>query len=380
MKIALVHDWLFQMRGGERVLEHFCDMFPSAHIYTLFHRSRRLSPTIRNHTIHGSLLNLLPAVQNYYRYLLPLFPLAVHTVRIPADIEVVLSGSHCAAKAIPVPDGARHICYCHSPMRYLWHQFDLYFPRRLRESPAWEVLGRVVTMLREWDVATAANVDVFVANSCTVRDRIRSCYGRDAVVIYPPVDTNRYRPLNVPREDFYLCVSALVPYKRIDLAVEACRQLRRPLVVVGDGPLRNKLARHAPETVRFLGWVDEPGLLELYNRCRAVIFPALEDFGLVPVEAQACGTPVICYGKGGATETVIPPEAGVRPTGVWFEEQSVESLVEAIRCYERLERWFDPAALRANAARFGVARFREAFYSLVCDRAKCEAVPQRLAA
>ncbi len=382
MNIALVHDWLFHMRGGERVLEQFCTMFPTAPIYTLFYRPEKLSNVIREHPVHASLLNMLPAVQHYYRYLLPLFPAAVQTVRIPEGTEVVLSGSHCAAKAVPVPPGARHICYCHSPMRYLWHQFELYFPRRLRESPAWEVLGRVIEWLRDWDVATAANVDTFVANSYTVRDRIRACYGRDALVIYPPVDTERFRSRNMPREDFYLCVSALVPYKRVDLAIAACRLLKRRLIVVGDGPLAQKLRRQADDAgdrIRFLGWVGQDELIALYNRCRAVLFPPLEDFGLVPVEAQACGAPVICFGKGGATETVIPPESGVRPTGIWFETQTVEALADAIVRFEQLRRWFDPAALRANAERFNLARFRAAFYDLVYGAAS-EQPARRLAA
>jgi len=365
MRIALVHDWLFHMRGGEQVLEHFCRMFPDAPIYTLFHRPGRLSPLIAERSIQASLFNRLPAVHRYYRLLLPLYPLAVRTIRLPRDVDVVISGSHCAAKAVPVPEGVRHICYCHSPMRYLWHQFDAYFPRWLRESPAWELLGRVVEELRRWDVATAENVDVFVANSNTVRTRIRECYGRDAVVIHPPVDTARFRPLDVPREAFYLCVGAFVPYKRIDLAIAACNRLRRELVVVGNGPLEKKLRAVAGDRTHFLGWVDGRRLVELYNRCRALLFPPLEDFGLVPVEAQACGAPVICYGRGGATETVVPPEAGVRPTGIWFEEQSVEGVVEAIERFERMESWFDPRALRANAERFGPERFRSEFFRLV---------------
>ncbi len=359
MRVALVHDWLFQMRGGERVLEELVRLFPEATVHVLFHRPGRLSPILEAVPKRASHLNRLPMVDHYYRYLLPLYPLAVRSLKVSSDADLVISSSHCAAKAVPVPEGVPHVCYCHTPARYLWGHGSDYFGK------AHGLLRPLLDRLRSWDLATSDTVTLFLANSHTVRDRIRAWYGRRAIVVPPPVDVEFYRPLGVGRESFFLAASAFVPYKRLDLAIRACERLRRRLVVVGDGPERRRLQRLAGRWTTFVGWVDESELRRLYNRCRGLIFPALEDFGIIPVEAQACGAPVIAYGKGGATETVVPPEAGVQPTGVWFEEQTVESLCAAIERFERLERWFDPAALRANALRFSRHRFREAMKRVV---------------
>lgn len=356
LDVVLVHDWLTGMRGGEKCLEALCGRLPRARLFNLLHRRGSVSAVIERLRPRSSFLQHLPGVESYYRYLLPLMPLAARW-RVPA-CDVVLSLSHCVAKAASPPPGVPHVCYCLTPMRYAWHLRSSY-----RDQTPWSVFAglrgwaedRLLDMLRDWDRRTARRVTHFVAVSRTVQQRIADCYGRHSVVIYPPVDTAFYCPAPVPREDFYLIVSALVPYKRIDLAATACARLGRQLNVIGSGPDAARLQALAAAGTHLLGWQPDVIVRDQMRRCRALLFPGEEDFGIVPVEAQACGTPVIAYGKGGATESVIPPQPGKPATGLWFNEQTADSLASAIESFERLE--FDPAYARTNALRFHTERF-----------------------
>lgn len=362
LRVVLVHDWLTGMRGGEKVLELICRRWPEAPLYTLLHRRGSCSPTIETRPIVTSILNKLPRIERYYRYLLPLMPWAVNW-RLPA-CDLVLSSSHCVAKGVPVPEGAIHVCYCHTPMRYAWHMQDSYFHDRGWRGPKKWLAQKVLAHLREWDRRTAATVTHFIANSQVVRQRIRECYHRDAVVIHPPADTDFYCPDNSVRENYYLILSAFAPYKRLDLAIEACQKLKRKLVVIGSGQDEKKLRAMAGDTVHFLGWQPDEVLRDHLRRCQALLFPGEEDFGIVPVEAQACGTPVIAFGRGGATETVIPwPRSGA--TGIWFDEQSVDALAAAIEQFESARDTFDPARLRTHTLRFRAERFEDELFGFV---------------
>ena len=395
-KITLVHDWLTGMRGGEKCLEPVCRRYPRARLFTLLHKPGSVSEAISRLRPRASFLNRLPGWPRYYRYLLPLMPAAARWP-IPADTDLVLSFSHCVAKAAKPPPGVPHVCYCFTPMRYAWHMRESYFGRGGLKAKA---LGVVLKRLREWDRRTADRVTHFVAISKTIQDRIKECYGRDSVIITPPADTDFYTPAAVPREDFYLVVSALAPYKRFDLAIEACTRLGKKLVVIGSGQDAAKLRATAGPGVTFLGWQPDEVIRDHYRRCAAVLFPAEEDFGIVPVEAQACGAPVIAFGKGGATETVTPlfrvadsrresvpfgwPTLGESrseaeeslsarathpiepaPTGVFFHEQTADAVVAAIETFESHRHAFDPAAARRNAEPFSLARYERELFGYI---------------
>jgi glycosyltransferase involved in cell wall biosynthesis len=362
LRVLLIHDWLTGMRGGEKVLEVLCRRWPGAPLYTLIHKRGSASRAIEDRPIVTSALQKLPGIERYYRFTLPLMPAAVGW-KLP-DCDVVFSSSHCVAKGVTPPPGALHICYCHTPMRYAWHMQDAYFHERGWSGPKRWLANRILARLREWDRRTAETVTHFIANSEVVRRRIRDCYGRDAVVIHPPVDTNFYCPAEVPRENYYLILSAFAPYKRLDLALDACRSLGRRLVVIGSGQDEKKLRRFADERIQFLGWQSDEVLRDHLRRCAALLFPGEEDFGIVPVEAQACGAPVIAYAHGGATETVIPwPRATA--TGMWFPEQSVDCLTAAMEQFERERAFFDPARLRDHALLFRTDRFEDELFGFV---------------
>lgn len=349
-RIALVHDWLTGMRGGEKCLEPACRRWPDAKLYTLLHKRGSVSGTIERHIPRTSLLGKLPGVSRYYRYLLPAMPLAA---RWPIqDCDLLLSFSHCIAKAAKAPAGVPHVSYCFTPMRYAWHLRDAYF-----QGVKGRVLGPLLSRLREWDRRTSERVSHFIAISRTIQERIRECYGRESTVIHPPVDTEFYTPSLAPREEFYLVVSAFVPYKRFDLAVEACTKLKKPLVVIGRGPQEAKLKALAGPTVRFLGWQPDDVNRDHYRRAKALLFPAEEDFGIVPVEAQACGCPVLAYGVGGSRETVS--------SGLFFEEQTVDAVIEAIERFEKLSDTFDPALARRGAMPFSQARYERELFGFV---------------
>jgi len=349
MRLAIVHDWLTGMRGGERCLEVVCELFPDAPIFTLLHVPGRVSPTIEGRHIVTSFIQRLPAAATHYRHYLPLFPAAIARLDL-RGYDLVLSMSHCAAKAVSAPAGALHLSYCFSPMRYVWDLYDDYFGARAR-LPTRLLMRPVAAALRRWDRDTSGVHD-FAAISRHIAGRIRRVYDRSAEVIYPPVDVARFEAAAAP-DDFYLVVSALVPYKRVDVAIEAAARLGRRLVIVGTGPEMRRLKAGAGPTVEFLGWRSDEEVAELYARCRAVLFPSVEDFGIVPLEAAAAGRPTIALGRGGARETMVSlgegPEA---PTAVFFAEQTVDALAAAMTRFEREAERFDPKALRARAELF----------------------------
>jgi glycosyltransferase involved in cell wall biosynthesis len=355
-RVALVHDWLTGMRGGEKCLEPLCRRWPDARLYTLLHKRGSVSEAIESVRIRPSFLNLFPRVDRYYRYLLPLMPFAAGW-RVK-DADLVVSLSHAVAKSARPPKGVPHVCYCFTPMRYAWHMKDAYFRKtrllgRLKANAAEALLSRI----RNWDRRTADRVTHFVAISNTVRDRIRDCYDRDAAVIYPPVDTDFYTPSQQQREDFYLVVSALAPYKRFDLAIDACTKLGKKLVVIGSGQHAAKLLATAGPNVAFLGWQSDEVIRDHLRRAKALLFPGEEDFGIVPLEAHACGCPVIGFARGGLTETVKPLGGSSDPTGVFFTEQTVDAACEAIEQFERSADRFDPRAARRQAVLFRKERF-----------------------
>lgn len=366
VKIALVHDWLTGMRGGEKCLAPFCRLFPKARLHTLLHARGRTAPEIERMQITTSFLQRLPGIERHYRYWLPLMPRAIESLRIESDVDLVLSFSHAVAKGIRPPPGVPHVCYCFTPMRYAWQLRDDYFAddrstsSSVRRRAVGAVRGRMLDRVRRWDRATADRVTHYVAISRTIARRIADCYGRESTVIHPPVDTDFYTPGPVPRDDFYLVVSALAPYKKVQLAMEACQRLRRRLVVIGAGPEARRLAPLATSTTQLLGWRSDEEIRDHLRRCRALVFPGQEDFGIVPVEAQACGAPVIAYDRGGATETVLPADEQRVGTGVFFGRQTPEALSEAIVWFERHERQLSAQLARRQALKFQASRYEQA--------------------
>ena len=349
MRVALVHDWLTGMRGGERALEALCELFPSAELFTLLHVPGSVSPAIERLQPQTSFVQYLPFARRLYRYYLPLFPTAIERFELEG-FDLVLSTSHCVAKSAVTRGRTRHLSYCFTPMRYAWDQFDQYFgAARIGRFPSL-VARTAMNRLARWDAATSERPSRYVAISRYVASRIRRYYNREAVVVYPPVDTEYFHPDGRPPERQLLVVSALVPYKRLEVAIEASRLAGLPLQIVGDGPDRGRLAAMAGPDVRFLGRRSDAEVRDLYRSSAAVILPGEEDFGIVPVEAQACGRPVVALGRGGALETVVPGE-----TGVLVGEDSPAALAEGIR--RALDTRFDPVHVRAHASRFGRERF-----------------------
>jgi glycosyltransferase involved in cell wall biosynthesis len=354
---VLVHDWLTGMRGGERVLESLCRLFPEADLLTLVHAEGSVSPLIERRRIRRSFVQHLPRAHRWYRHYLPVFPLAVEAFDLD-EADLIISTSHCAAKAV-VPTGrAIHVCYCHSPMRYGWDQFDAYFgPERLGHAAS--AAARIVmAWLARWDRSTAGRVDCFLANSKHVAGRIRRYYNRPASVLYPPVDVDFFSPDRTAPEPYFLVVSALVPYKRIEVAIDAARRLAVPLKIAGTGPDLDRLRAGAPDQVEFLGSVPATTLRDLYRRCTALVLPGEEDFGIAPVEAMACGRPVVALACGGATETVIPGE-----TGHLVAAGSGEAFAQAMDNVRR-STW-DTIAIAAHARAFSTARFEQRFSDLL---------------
>lgn len=349
MKVAIVHDWLLKMRGGEKVLEVLCELFPEATLFSLFAKKKNLSETLKAMKIETSRLRHVPFISKIYRWLLPLFPFAIESMDL-SSYDLIISSSHCVAKGVKKRKGAVHICYCHTPMRYAWTFEDEYFgkmPVLLRD-----IVKFILSRLREWDLKNSREIDYFICNSETVRKRIMNIYGRDADIIYPPARADKFK-IGTGTGRFYLMVGALVPYKKFDLAVEAFNRLGRTLVIVGDGPELKKCKAMARANVKFLGWVNDQELVRHYSNSKALIFPGEEDFGIVPVEAQLSGKPVIAYGKGGVLDSVIGrDEDGFygNSTGIFFNEQTPEALVEAVKRFEKTE--FNAGFIREHALKF----------------------------
>lgn len=354
MRVALVHYWLVGMRGGEKVLEVFSDLYPDADIFTLVCEPSAISQKLRRHRITTSFLQRIGGVRHYQR-MLPLMPYALESFDL-SDYDLVISSEAGPAKGIIPGPQAMHICYCHSPMRYIW---DLYSQYRAAAGPVTRALMSLTApSLRQWDVSTSHRVDHFVANSRYVAQRIQRYYHRSAHVVHPPVDVARFAPVT-GAGDYFLCAGQITPYKKTEIAVEACSRLGLRLVVIGAGA-GAALRRSAGPTVEFLGAVDDAVLTHHLAHCKALLFPGVEDFGIVPLEVMASGRPVIAYARGGALETVVDGR-----TGLFFHEQTTASLMAAIQHFEDSSPPFDPGVLQAHARSFGLDVCRSRLAALI---------------
>ncbi|MBW7956604.1 MAG: glycosyltransferase [Deltaproteobacteria bacterium] len=343
------------MRGGEKVLEVFCELFPSADLYTLYHDRGSVSGVIEGRQVRTSFIQGLPFARRAYRRYLPLFPAAIEGLRLKG-YRLVLSTSHCVAKGVLPPPGSLHISYIHTPMRYVWDMYHEYFGQKRGVLAL--AYRSVAHYLRLWDAASSARVDHFIANSANVAEKVRRLYRRRADVIHPPVDCSKFaigrRPGN-----YYLIISAFAPYKRIDLAIEAFNASGKKLVIAGSGQEWKRLVKSARPNIEFLGWKTDDELKGLYQGCRALIFPGEEDFGITPLEAMASGRPVIAFGRGGAIETIVPPGRGRNATGVFFMEQAPAAVNDAVEIFEKAEGIFSPEAIRGHALAFDRTVFKE---------------------
>jgi len=371
MKIAIIHDWLTGMRGGEKCLEVICKLYPDADLFTLLHIPGKVSPEIESHPIHTSFIQKLPFAKSKYRYYLPLMPFAIETFDLN-KYDLILSSSHCVAKSVKPGPNSLHICYCHTPMRYIWDQFNQYFGRGKSSWLSATVMKLLRPWLQRWDVKTSRRVNYFIANSLHVKKRIKKYYGKEATIIHPPVNTELFTPDNTENKgDYFLIVSAFAPYKRLDLAVEAFNQMGLPFFIIGEGQDSKRLKEMAKPNIQFEGWLDNSQIRSHFARCRAFVFCGEEDFGITLLEAQAMGRPIIAFGRGGALETVIPdnqtwtPETEIpksstsQPTGVFFYEQTTEALINAIQHFETIESQFDSNAIRKHALKFDVSVYKK---------------------
>ncbi len=373
MRVALVHDWLLGMRGGERCLEVLCQMFPDADVYTAFYNPENITAPIKRHRVRVSSLGRLPNVSAYYRWLLPLFPFASRSlsraIRLQhqkAPYDLVISVSHCLAKNIEVPAGVPHLCYCLTPVRYFWDHFESYFGTR----PIRPLAQLIISGLRKWDLRGARGVSRFIGISEYIANRIQRIYGEAAGVAYPPVRTDWITPRAAAEEgEGFLCVNALVPYKNVELVLEAFLQLPYDLTIIGDGPERERLRTLARKKkvggkIRFLSKLSDEQLAAEYRQAKALVFAAEEDFGMVPVEMQAAGRPVIAYGRGGALETVAVK--GAQPSGLYFSELTADSICAAVQDFILRQGEFTLDNCRAKAQQFNLKRFQQDFLAEVC--------------
>jgi glycosyltransferase involved in cell wall biosynthesis len=392
LRVALVHDWLTGMRGGEKCLEVFADLFPDAPIYTLLHVPGAVSAAIESHEIRTSWLQRVPGAQKRYRYFLPLMPRIIESMKVE-PVDLVLGTSTCVAKSIIPPPGAKSLCYVNSPMRYLYDRYDDYFGPGRAGLATRLAIRAVRGPLQRWDVATASRVHSMAGNSTFIAERIRRVYGRECRIIHPPVDTARFVAARREPEDYYLIVAALVPYKNIEAAVEAFRLIDRRLVIAGSGPLEAKLRAAAPSNVAMLGWVEDQDLPRLVAGCRAFLMPNVEDFGIAPVEAMAAGRPVVALGEGGVRDTVLdldrwregrlaspfgpgttlPRRLG--PTGLFYDEPSPQALADAILRFEAEYDAFHPDAVSAWAQEFRTERYRQKIVDWIEDELGAWSVP-----
>ncbi|NWG03049.1 MAG: glycosyltransferase [Syntrophaceae bacterium] len=365
MKVALIHDWLVGMRGGERCLEVFCELFPQAHLYTLLHLQGSVSPQIEKMPIKTSFIQSLPFSKKMYRKYLPFFPMAIERFHLKG-YDLILSCSHCVAKGVIPPPDSVHISYVLTPMRYAWDMYEDYFGGNKSK-----LIPFFIHYLRMWDVTSSHRVDHFLCISKHVKNRITKFYRREAEVIHPPVDISRFR-VQEKKEDFFLVVSSAAPYKRVDLAIKAFNRLGFPLKVIASGPEEKRFRSIAKSNIEFLGWQPDEVVADYYSKCRALIFPGEEDLGIVPLEAMASGKPVIAYGRGGALETVVPydPLGKGRgaPIGLFFYEQNVDSLVGAVEQFKKIEMEFDPFAIRNHALQWDREIFKEKVRNYIFDK------------
>lgn len=355
LRVAIVHHWMVTMRGGERVVEALCEMYPGAEIFTHVYNPDRVSDTIRAHKVHTSFINRLPRARRFYQWYLPLMPLALERFDL-RDFDLVISSDSGPVKGVVTSPDTMHVCYCHTPMRYIWGMEAEYLANA--RWPARIAFPLIAHYVRLWDYAAAARVDRFVANSQAVARRIRKIYRRSAEVIPPPIDCAAFAP--GPAEDFYLLAGQLVAYKRPEIAIEACNRTGRKLVVIGEGERLASMRQLAGPTVTVLGAQPYAVLRDHYSRCRALLFPGEEDFGMVPVEAMASGKPVIALAKGGALDTVVD---GV--TGILFHQSNPESLIAAIERFESREEDFDPTLIVAHSRKFDRAIFKRRMQDVI---------------
>ncbi|MEI5996684.1 glycosyltransferase family 4 protein [Paraburkholderia bengalensis] len=366
MKVAIVHDWLVVTGGAEKVLQNIIECFPNADLYSLVDFMEDRS-CIKGKAVNTSFIQRLPFARKRYRSYLPLMPIAIEQLDL-SGYDLVISSSHAVAKGVLTGPNQMHVSYVHSPIRYAWDLQHQYLRESHLTAGVKSAMARVLLhYIRGWDSRSANGVDHLVANSKFIARRIKKAYQRDATVIYPPVDLN-HLPMRESKDDFYVTASRMVPYKRIDLIVKAFSQTpERRLVVIGDGPDMKKVKAAAGDNVTILGHQPFDVLVDHLQRARAFVFAAEEDFGISVVEAQACGTPVVAFGRGGALESVLglPRE---RPTGVFFEEQTTESLLEALQRFEQYPGLFDARQCRKNAERFSSERFKAALTSFIDAR------------
>ncbi|RKD32282.1 glycosyltransferase family 4 protein [Thermohalobacter berrensis] len=359
MKVAIVHDWLTNMGGAERIILILHELFPKAPIYTLVYNSKNMPDDFRNMDIRTSFLQKIPFSKKKYQNLLPLMPIAVEQFDL-SEYDLVISSSTCCAKGVLTRANTLHISYCNTPMRYGWDFYHEYIKDKNIISKS--LIAGLMNHIRMWDKVSSDRVDYFIANSNNVKKRIQKHYRRDAQVIYPPVNTDFYTPSNKD-EEYYLIVSRLVSYKRIDLAIEVFNDLGLPLVIIGDGPELARYKKIAKNNITFLGRLSDEEVREYYRRCKAFIFPGEEDFGITPVEAQACGRPVIAYGKGGALETVVNEK-----TGLFFHNQSVDSLKKVVTDFQKGNYNFDKKTIRNHALRFSINRFKKDIMEFINEK------------
>lgn len=348
MKVAIVHDWLIGMGGAENVIIDLHSMFPDAPIYTSVVNYEKLSPIFKEMDIRPTFIQKLPFSKKKYNRYLPLFPLAFEALDLSEYDLIISSTASVGAKGILTSSTSIHICYCHTPPRYSWDFYHEYLHTAGKTQQ--KMIPPLMHYLRMYDQLSAKRVDYFIGNSTIVKKRIEKIYRRDAAVIFPPVNVHKF-PFSTVSEEFYLVVSRLVPYKRVDLAVEACTKLNKKLVIIGTGDELEKIKLKAGPTIEFLGFQSDEAVADYMSRCKAFLFPGYEDFGIAPVEAQACGKPVIAYGMGGALDTVIDSK-----TGIHFNEQTVQSLMQAINKFETIQ--FDANAIHEHAQHFSVENFK----------------------
>ena len=367
MKLVLVHDWIIDLGGAEQCLRVFHNTWPEAPVYTLISNPESAVKMGFNiDQIHSSFLQRMPRAAKWHRHFLPLYPLAIEQFDL-SPYDLILSSSHAAAKGVLAGSGQLHICYCHTPIRYAWDLYNQYLQEHHLQRGLKSALVRLVLhYIRMWDVAASSRVDHFIANSSYTARRIWRAYRREAEIIFPPVDVDRFAPTK-NKDDFFIFVSRLVPYKRADLVVAAFTNLDLPLLVVGDGPQLERCRSLAGRNISFMGYQSDAKLAELMARARALVFAAEEDFGIVPVEAQACGTPVIAYGKGGVEDTVVPADGSnwKQATGVFFYEQTAEAIVAAVNQFIYWEKHFDMSVLRQHAELFKTEEFEKQICSFI---------------
>jgi len=360
-KIALVHHWLIGMRGGEKIVESICRMFPQIDIFTLVYNKHKISDLINSKNIHTSFIQKMPFSKKKHQVYLPFMPVAVEQFDV-SGYDLVISIESGIAKGVLTKPDTCHICYCNTPMRYLW---NMYFDYLENEKPGFfkrNFIRYYFNYLRLWDLASAARVDYFISNSSNVAKRVLKYYNRDSEVIYPPVSLDKFQ-YSEDKKDFYLAVSQLVSYKRIDIAVDAFNDLGKELVIIGDGPEKKKLMKRAAKNITFLGWQDDEVLKRHYSEAKAFIFPGEEDFGITPVEAQASGTPVIGFGKGGLLETVEENN-----TGLFFMKQDAESLIEALNKFESGDHEISSSKARKNAEKFDILIFEKNMKTFIMEK------------